>query len=322
MIDALNTLARLSVPVFVVSSMLAMGLGLTLSAVIAPLKSRRLVAMTLLVNFVFAPGFAYLLTTVVPLERAYAVGLLLFSIAAGAPFLPKLVEAADDDLPLSIAVMALLTAGTILFMPLAVPVLIPGFKADAWEIAKPLLVMMVLPLVVAMTVRHYAPAIARRSRPALSILSSASLLLLLMLLIGLNFKALVGVVGSGAIAVSAVFIAVTFAAAYALGGAAPEQRGVLALAAVARNVAAALPAAATQQDPKIVVMLLVATLTGLVLSLLAAGSLKRHKQPQSETLAASRTAADPSPGEMVVPTEPTPATESRRSVDRPSRTTA
>ena len=104
--------------------------------------------MTLLVNFVFAPGLAYLLTTVVPLERAYAVGLLLFSIAAGAPFLPKLVEAANEDLPLSIAVMALLTAGTILFMPLAVPVLIPGFKADAWAIAKPLLVMMLLPLVI------------------------------------------------------------------------------------------------------------------------------------------------------------------------------
>ena len=117
----------------------------------------------------------------------------------------------------------------------------------------------------------------------------ASLLLLLLLLIGLNLQALVGVVGSGAIAVSAVFIVVTFAAAYALGGTPPEQKGVLALAAVARNVAAALPAAAATRDPKVIVMLLVATLTGLVLSVVAVVYMRRSTSRRSGASAPSGT---------------------------------
>jgi BASS family bile acid:Na+ symporter len=291
--DALQLLARLSVPVFVVSSMLAMGLRLTPRAVLAPLRNPRLVAITLLVNFFFAPAAAYLLTMVVPLDRSYAAGLLLLSVAAGAPFLPKLTEAARGDPSLSVAVMSLLTGGTILFMPFAVPLLVPGFNAGAWVIAKPLLLTMVLPLITAMCVRMLLREFAERCRPILSVISTASLLLLMLLLIGLNLNALIGIIGSGAIAVSAVFLSVTFAAGYSLGGATADERGVLGLAAVARNVAAALPVAAAHGDPKVIVMLLACTLTGLVLSLLVISRLRRsprHDRPPPDA-AGHRTGA-------------------------------
>jgi bile acid:Na+ symporter, BASS family len=35
--------------------------------------------------------------------------------------------------------MLLTAAGTVIFMPLAVPALVAGFSADAWTIAKPLI---------------------------------------------------------------------------------------------------------------------------------------------------------------------------------------
>ena len=52
---------------FVLSSMLAMGLGLTVSQIIAPLRNARLVVLSLLVNFVLMPLGAVGLAA--PVER-------------------------------------------------------------------------------------------------------------------------------------------------------------------------------------------------------------------------------------------------------------
>jgi BASS family bile acid:Na+ symporter len=55
------------------------------------------------------------------LSPAHAAGLLLLGGAAGAPFLPKLAELARGDLAFSVALMFLLTAGTVFFLPLLNP---------------------------------------------------------------------------------------------------------------------------------------------------------------------------------------------------------
>src|SRR3954452_21223803 len=121
----LAQLQNLSVLVFLVGSMLATGLTLTLSAILAPLRRVRLVLLALGLNFVLAPAFAWLLTVILPLDRGHAIGLLLRGGAAGAPFLPKVVASARGDLALAAALMGLLTLGTILFLPLALPLMIP-----------------------------------------------------------------------------------------------------------------------------------------------------------------------------------------------------
>jgi bile acid:Na+ symporter, BASS family len=76
--------------VFVVSSMLAMGLGLTVAQIIAPLRNVRLVVLSLLANFVLIPLAAIALAKMLRLDEPLGVGLLLLGAAAGAPFLPKL----------------------------------------------------------------------------------------------------------------------------------------------------------------------------------------------------------------------------------------
>lgn len=55
MSDALATIVQLSALVFAVSSMLAMGLSLTLPEIVAPLKNVRLVILALAVNFMAVP---------------------------------------------------------------------------------------------------------------------------------------------------------------------------------------------------------------------------------------------------------------------------
>lgn len=276
MVELLAHLQKPSVLVFLVSSMLAMGLTLTLPAIIAPLRNVRLVVLALALNFVLAPAFAWLLTIVIPLDRGHAIGLLLLGGAAGAPFLPKVVESARGDLALAAALMGLLTVGTILFLPFALPLMLPGLKADPWSIARPLLLLIVLPLAAGMLVKSFAANLAARAAPVLAKIGKAALLLLFVLMISLNVRGLLGVVGSGAIGVALLYFVGLFIIGWLLGGPKPEIRGVIGLATTARNFGAALvPAAGSFTDPKVTIMIIVGAIVCLIISFLAAGWVRR-----------------------------------------------
>jgi bile acid:Na+ symporter, BASS family len=279
MTEAARIAARIALLTFLVSSMLAAGLSLKSRAILAPLRDVRLVLTAIVLNFVAAPVFAVLLTLLIPLERPHAIGLLLLGGAAGAPFLPKLAEGAGGDLGFAVALMTLLTIGTTFFMPFALPLIIPGLQASPWSIAWPLLVFILAPLAIGMLLQSLAPVASAASQPSLAKLGNVSAVVLIALLVVLYFNDLIGVVGSGALAVAAVFIAALGAAGYFLGGSREEIRGVLGLGTAARNVGAALvPASQSFADPRIIVMLVASTIVMLIVLVPAARWLRRKAQ--------------------------------------------
>ena len=276
MSEFLANVSNFAVLVFVVTCMVAAGLGLTVRGVLAPLRNVRLVVFALLANFVAAPAIAWGLTQLVSLERSYEIGLLLVGGAAGAPFLPKLAALAKGDIPFSVGLMLLLTLGSVAFLPLALPVLIPGLEAKPWPILKPLLVTMLLPLAGGMAIRSRSEYWSGKLRPIVGAVSNVSMIVAVVLLIGLNVEPLLGTVGTGAAAVGVAFVVLAFGVGFALGGPAPSIRSVLALGTAQRNVAAALLIATQNFDePGVVVMLLVTTLAGLVVLVIAARWLAR-----------------------------------------------
>jgi bile acid:Na+ symporter, BASS family len=278
MTEAARMVARIALLVFLVSSMLAAGLSLTPRAILAPLRNVRLVLAALALNFLVAPAFAVMLTMVIALERPHAIGLILLGGAAGAPFLPKLVESAHCDLGFAVALMTLLTVGTTLFMPFALPLIIPDLQASPWSIARPLVMFILTPLAVGMLLRRN-PAISAASQPIFTKLGSLSAFVLLALLVVLYFRDLLGVLGSGALAAAIVFITGLGAAGYLLGGSREATRGVLGLGTAARNVGAALvPASQSFSDPKIMIMLVATTLVMLIVLVPAARWLARKAQ--------------------------------------------
>jgi predicted Na+-dependent transporter len=96
-----DAIAKLSGFLFIVTSMLAMGMGLTIPMIIQPLKNVRLVVLALLANFVLVPLLAHVITLVLPLEQSLKTGLSVLATAVGAPFLPKLSQAAKGNMPLA-----------------------------------------------------------------------------------------------------------------------------------------------------------------------------------------------------------------------------
>lgn len=273
---ALQSAQKLILLLFLLSSMFGAGLSLTLSALLAPLRQMKVVILALGLNFIIAPAWAWLLTLIIPLEQGHAIALLLLGGAAGAPFLPKLSEAARSDLAFAVALMALLTAGTILFMPLALPLIIPGLEADPWKIAQPLLLLIVTPLLLGMSFNAVATGFASRIRPGVGVIANLSLAILFALLVALNVRALLGVIGSGAILAAILYVIGLLVAGWIFGGSDPGKRKLMALGTAGRNFGAAfVPAATSFTDPKIEVALIVNALVGMIALFLAARRLKR-----------------------------------------------
>jgi BASS family bile acid:Na+ symporter len=280
--------ARIAVLVFVVACMAGAGLSLGARDVIAPLRRGRLVGLALVANFVAAPAIAWALAAAFGLEPQYAAGLMLLGSAAGAPFLPKLAELARGDVAFSVGLMLLLTIGTAVFQPITLPLLVPGLLAAPWPILRPLLVTMLLPLAAGMLVRHRSDRWASRLRRPIVRVSNVSMILAVVLLVGLHFRAMVDTLGSGAVAAALLFVVATAGLGYAAGGPLPATRSVLGLGTGQRNVAAALiVAGSNSDDPRVVIMVLVSTIAGLFVLVPAARLFARAGPPRPPAVRAN-----------------------------------
>ena len=181
LMELLSKAATVAMLSFVVSSMLAMGAGLTVSQISEPLRNARLVVLALLANFVLMPLGALALAKVLWLDEPFGVGLLLLGCAAGAPFLPKLAELAKGNLAFAVGAMVLLMVVTVGYLPIVLPLLLPGVTVNPVEDCS------LARTADAAPTRHRAcpegalRGLAARVKPVLDWISNVSLILLMVL---------------------------------------------------------------------------------------------------------------------------------------------
>jgi BASS family bile acid:Na+ symporter len=262
---------------FVVSSMLAVGVSLTLRQIADPLRNVRLIAMSLAANFVLMPLAAVGLGRLLRLDPSFAIGLVILGSAAGAPFLPLLAKLSKGNMAVAVGQMVLLMILTVAYMPLVLPLLLEGVSVDAAKIARSLLLLMLLPLGIGLAAKARWEAAAARIKPVLDRVSSVSLVLLIALLTVTNFDKMLSVFGTRGILAGVLFLLFGFAVGYVLGGPARETRKVLGLGTAQRNIAAALVVGGQNfSDPKVVVMVVVVAIVGLLLLMPLARVLSRR----------------------------------------------
>ena len=281
--EILETLAQLSVLVFVIGSMMSMGLTLTLPQITAPLKNARLVIFALVANFILVPALAYGMTLVFSLDESVEIGLILLSTAAGAPFLPKLAGAAKGNLAFSVGLMVLLMVVTIIYLPLVLPLLLGDVDVNPWDIAQSLIVMMLIPLAIGLFIRARYEDSAAKIQPTFGMASNISLLALMVLGLVLNFDIMIDLVGSLGILAGVIFIVVALVIGYLLGGSESSIKSVMGLGTAQRNISAALVVGAQNFDTDVITYLMVIALIGLVVLMPMAGELgKRAKAAGGE----------------------------------------
>jgi len=282
MTEIMETLAGLSLLVFVIGSMTSMGLTLKINQIIAPLKNIKLVVLALVVNFILVPIVAYIITSLLPLDESLRIGLILLSTAAGAPFLPKLAEVAKGNVAFSVGLMVLLMIVTIIYLPIVLPLLLGGVEVSPWDIAKSLIVMMLIPLAIGLFINARYEETAAKMQPTFGQASNIALLVMGVLAVVLNFKDMIGLVGSWGILAGIIFIAAAAAIGYFLGGSDSGIKSVMGLGAGQRNISAAMVVAGQNFDMDVVTYLIVISVVGFVVLMPLAGELGKRKAAKSE----------------------------------------
>jgi BASS family bile acid:Na+ symporter len=250
-----------------------MGLELNVHDAIKALRTARFVALVVVWSWVVGPAFAFLLTKVLPLEAPYAMGLLLAGPAPCAPFYPIVVRKARGDVAFAGAFLLLTAVGTVVMMPLMVPLLIKGLSVSAWAIAKPLVTLVLIPLLIGLGLRAYAePLAARLFRVVKGIAGIATLMVLIFVLV-LYGKGMLNSMGSFAIGEQTLFLSGMALVSYNIAcGMKQEQRSVMALGIGTRNIAAvfAVLTAIPNPDPRLVVMIVLVVPLSVIVAFAAA----------------------------------------------------
>ncbi len=273
--------------IFTVSNLAAMGLQVKVPEVMVTLKNPKSLAQIFVWGWVMGPAFGYLITRVLPLDEPYVIVILLTSLAPCAPFLQQMVGRGKGDMAFAGALIPLVAFGTVVFMPLMAPLLIPGLTISAWALAKPLLLTILIPMMIGAVIRHYADTVATKIFPVVKLIALISTLITIVFCLVLYGSAMLDTAGQFALLSMTLFMVGMAFITYRLGlGLKQNQRSVMALGMGTRNIAAVLAAALAipNADSRIVTMVIMWTLWSVVLAVIAARIFAR----QADKLSAAK----------------------------------
>ena len=281
MFQFLRSAIQFIAPVFVIATMLNVGLTQKPSDIGRHLKNWPFVVKMLLANFVFAPLLMIVALHFTPFDPALKAGLLIFSLGAGAPLLIKLTQTAQHEVALGAAVMMLLTVVTVVYMPFVLPLVLSGVNVDAVSVAKSLLLQLLLPIGVGMLLAQFIPAVANRLQPWIGKIGNIALYALIVVTLVGYYPNLLEIVGKGAFLVGLAFVGAAFGLGYLAGWGKDHLEDIGGLGTAQRNTAAGVIIALENfSNPNVLVMLTLANMMGIVMLLFIAKALSRDNRVQ------------------------------------------
>jgi BASS family bile acid:Na+ symporter len=258
----------IAVVIFTVTNIGALGLETNLREALKHLYSVRAIGLVLLWGWVVGPALAFLIIRLMPLAAGHAAGLFLISLAPTAPFFPMLVRRARGDMSFTASFMMLTTVGVVLFLPLLAPRLIEGLQVDSWSLARPLLVLVLCPLLIGVAIGELARNVADKLLPVVQKIGGLFLLIVLVLTLVLYGRDLLDTVGSFAPGAQILFFVAITALSYTIHfGLGQPQRSAMALGMCPRNIAAVFAAffgITNPPDGMFVMVVLVVPLAAIV----------------------------------------------------------
>jgi BASS family bile acid:Na+ symporter len=175
--------------------------------------------------------------------------------------------------------MLIASVGTVVCMPFTVPLLAKGLTASAWAIAKPLLMVVLLPMAIGVAIRGSLDALASKMLPFVKKASGIAGFIWCVLCLIIYGKGLLGVAGSFAVASQLVFFGIVYFGTYSLGfGLRHEQKIVLSVGVTTRNLGACLTPllSVPDMDQRASLMIVLALPIMVIVTLLGTSRLGRH----------------------------------------------
>jgi BASS family bile acid:Na+ symporter len=199
-------------------------------------------------------------------------------MAAGAPFLPKLVQVAKGDMAFAAGLMVLMMVVTIAYLPIVLPFVLTGVQVNPWEIARSLIFLMLIPLALALFIRAKYEEVALGLLPTMKMASNLSLIVMFVAYFVAYYDDVSGVIGTGGPLAAILLVVGAAVVGYLMGGPDMERRKVLALGTGQRNLAAAFAVASSnfQSNPDVLIQVMDVSILGLAILMIIAAYLARH----------------------------------------------
>ena len=262
------------VVIFTASNMAVMGLQVKSPEVIAGLKNPKILVLIFLWGWVLGPALGFLIAWALPLSEGFVIGLLLYSLAPCAPFIPLMVPKARGDMSFAGALIPLVAVGTVIFMPLMAPLLITGVTINVGALTKMFLLSILLPLAIGAAIREYAGTVGKKIFPAVNVIAKLSTLGTVVYACVLYWREMLATAGSFGLLSMTIFMVVMGLITYRRFGFGlkQNQRSVMALGMLSRNGSVVLLAAFTipDVDPSVVTYVIMFVLWSFVIAAVAA----------------------------------------------------
>lgn len=284
MFQILVKLSGIVLPIFVFLTMFNVGLTQKLSAITEYMKDWKFGLRMLVANFILAPLLMWGILYFFPINPYLRLGLTVFSICAGAPFLIKLTQLSEHDLALGASTMVTLVLATVIIVPLLLPLIVPQIEINGGNIAWTLVKQLILPIVLGLLLVKALPKLAKTVQPWVAKLGNWALYLMLVATLVGYFPQLKAIFGQGAILIGLVFIVGAFGIGYLLGGRNDKDhlQDVGALGTAQRNTAASMIIAAQNFSdyPEVLIIITLANTLGIALLLGIAKFLSKDNKVQ------------------------------------------
>jgi len=256
----------------------------TVGNLVAPLHNKRLLGLSLFANFLVMPLIAVTLIILIPMNLELAAGLLLMSIAAGAPSTAKVAQFTGGNVGRAVSLTIILTIITVIITPFLVPFILEGAEAHPLSVMANLVVMILIPLVLGIIIRSRSDPLAARIRPIVDWASNISIAVIF-LTFGIIFLSRLREIvssssGSIAVVVAIVFTLAALGLTYLLGGLEPDARQDLAFGAGFRNSTAALVvifASFTDMANDVLLMVLMVTIFAIIIVSILVGIIFKQR---------------------------------------------
>ena len=224
---------------------------------------------------------AILLTLFLPLEPVVKAGIVLMAISPVPPLVPgqELGVGARKEYAYGVYVAMALLA--VIAVPIASEITTRAFgRSDSpafIEVAKSVLIGVLIPLVVGQAVRVVAPAVAARIAPWVYRLSMLLVFAAFVPILLSIWPEMIRLVGNGTLLTMAAVTAIALVGGHLLGGPELQDRGTLAIASSIRHPGIAMMLAnANFSDKRVTAAILLFLLVGFVIGIPYKQWIKRH----------------------------------------------
>jgi BASS family bile acid:Na+ symporter len=238
----LGTASKALIIVFLLSSMVSIGLEVTLKEIMLAARNKRLLTRALFANLILVPLLGLGIARILPMPMNVETGFLLLAAAPGAIFAINFTRRTQDSVPFAAALLFALTVLSVVVTPFLAQLMLnidQPITLHYDRAIQALFLYVLLPLLAALALNRWASAVALRLRKPVSACSGISFVVVTVMTMGMK-SAATKQIGINGLLAMLLLIATSMVTGWMLGGPDRGTRRVLTVNTSMRNVALAL----------------------------------------------------------------------------------